>query len=389
MQFNNQFAATVVAGPKLEDSISKAADQIAEQLNGPIDLLFAFFSEHEPEFLDQFTPALQKRTGASNVVGCSAESVIGMGKEFEAQPAVSLWAASLPNDSIDCVHLEYERSPDGGVITGWPDGYENGWADNSSLITLGDPFSFPMDVLLDRFNEDRPGVNIIGGMCSGADVPGHARLLLNDETHSSGVVAVRITGDSMQAPVVSQGCRPIGETFVITAAEQNVIKQLGGEPALKQLKKIFRELPARDQRMIETGLHIGRVINEYQDTFQYGDFLIRNVIGFNQEEHSITIGDYVRPGQTVQFHVRDHQSADVEMNQLLNDKKDSEPAAALIFSCNGRGLRLFPDPHHDASTIESAFGSIPNAGFFAAGEIGPVGGQNFVHGFTASVALFK
>ena len=141
--------------------------------------------------------------------------------------------------------------------------------------------------------------------------------------------------------------------------------------------------------MIESGLHIGRVINEYQDKFQYGDFLIRNVVGFDQEEHTIAIGDYVRPGQTVQFHIRDHQSADVEMNQLLNDKKDLQPAAALIFSCNGRGLRLLPDPHHAASTVESAFGAIPNAGFFAAGEIGPVGGQNFVHGFTASVALFK
>ena len=389
MEQENKFAAAVVDSPQLENAIQTAVTQITSQLDGSPDLLFAFFSEYEPELFDEVTPALQKLSGATNVVGCSCESVIGAGKEFEIQPAVSLWAASLPNEKIDCLHLEYHRSPDGGVMTGWPDGFEDGWRDNSNLIVLGDPFSFPVDGLLERFNEDRPGVNIVGGMCSGADTPGQARLLLNNETHSTGAVIVRITGDSMQLPVVSQGCRPIGEPLVITAAERNVIQQLGGEKALLQLKKIFRELPASDQRMIQSGLHIGRVINEYQDEFKYGDFLIRNVTGFDKETGSMSVAEYVRPGQTVQFHIRDHHSADVEMRQLLTEAKDNSPAAALIFSCNGRGLRMFPEPHHDASTVESVFGSIPNAGFFAAGEIGPVGGQNFLHGFTASVALFK
>lgn len=389
MEIENKFAAAVVDSPQLDGALNKAVKQIASQLNGSIDLLFAFFSEYEPELIDEVTPALQKMSGATHVVGCTCESVIGCGKELEAQPAVSLWAASLPGETIDCLHLEYHRSPDGGMMTGWPAGFEDGWQGNSNLIVLGDPFSFPIDGLLERFNEDRPGVNIVGGMCSGADIPGDSRLLLNGETHSTGAVVVRLTGDSMLPPVVSQGCRPIGEPLVITAAERNVVQQLGGENALSQLKKIFRELPASEQRMVQSGLHIGRVINEYQDEFKYGDFLIRNVTGFDQETGSMNIADYVRPGQTIQFHIRDHQSADIEMRQLLGDSKANTPAAALIFSCNGRGLRLFPDPHHDASTVESVFGPIPNAGFFAAGEIGPVGGQNFLHGFTASVALFK
>jgi small ligand-binding sensory domain FIST len=255
------------------------------------------------------------------------------------------------------------------------------------MIVLGEPFAFPVDVLLERFNEDRPGVRIVGGMASGASMPGESRLLLNDETFGEGLVAIRISGVALRM-LVSQGCRPIGESMVITKAERNVIESLGGKLALDVVFELFKTLPTREQRMFQNGLHVGRVINEYQESFGFGDFLIRNVVGIDKEQRSIAIGDYVRPGQTVQFHIRDSESASLELQQMLSSASRERPyQSALLFTCNGRGSNMFSEPHHDASMV-SASGKFPLAGFFAAGEIGPVGNKNFLHGFTASVVLF-
>jgi small ligand-binding sensory domain FIST len=176
--------------------------------------------------------------------------------------------------------------------------------------------------------------------------------------------------------------------MVITQAERNIIQQIGGRPAIDVLSELFQTLPTREQRSFQSGLQIGRVINEYQDSFEFGDFLVRNITGVDQALGSISIGDYVRPGQTIQFHIRDHESASAELTQLLKKQASQGPSkAALLFTCNGRGLNLFQDPNHDAACIQSV-APIPLAGFFAAGEVGPVGNRNFLHGFTASVVLF-
>jgi small ligand-binding sensory domain FIST len=193
------------------------------------------------------------------------------------------------------------------------------------------------------------------------------------------------------ATVVSQGCRPIGRHFVVTKAERNVIYELGGKPALAQLREIFDTLPTSEQRLVQRALHLGRVVSEYQERFEQGDFLVRNVMGIDSNSGAVAIGDFIRPGQTVQFHIRDEAAADAELKQLLagvRDQSAAAPAGGLLFTCNGRGTRMFSQPNHDAQAVASAFGPIPLAGFFAAGELGPVGRQNFVHGFTASVGLF-
>ena len=191
--------------------------------------------------------------------------------------------------------------------------------------------------------------------------------------------------------VVSQGCRPIGHTMIVTKAEQNIIRELGRRPALEVLREMFQELSEDDQRRVQDGLHIGRVINEYQEMFQRGDFLVRNVIGAD-DSGAIQITDLVRVGQTVQFHVRDAETADEDLRSLFmhaTRPARRRPAGALLFTCNGRGTRLFGKPNHDVSLIHEILGPIPVAGFFAMGEIGPIGGQNFVHGFTASMVLFE
>jgi small ligand-binding sensory domain FIST len=228
-------------------------------------------------------------------------------------------------------------------------------------------------------------------MASGSWGPGKNRLLLGKQVLDHGALALLVSGAVAVRNVVSQGCRPIGRPFVVTKAERNVIQELGGVPALVQLQQLFATLAPEEQQLARGGLHVGQVINEYQETFGRGDFLVRNVQGVDPQSGAIAIGDWVRVGQTVQFHVRDAATAHEDFDLLLAAAKGGNAArstGALVFTCNGRGTRLFDAPHHDAAAVESHWPGIPTAGFFAQGEIGPVGGKNFLHGFTASVALF-
>jgi small ligand-binding sensory domain FIST len=296
--------------------------------------------------------------------------------------------AQLPATEVATMHLQHQQTAEGETFTGWPSTLPGEWPNASALMVLGDPFSFPADRFLNRINEDQTGRPVVGGMASAASRPGENRLILGRDVPDRGAVAVYLNGNLRVRSVVSQGCRPIGSHFIITRAEKNVIHELGGVTAYDRLK----ELATHEQEMVREGLHLGRVVNEYQDRFEQGDFLVRNVLGVDPDTGAIAIGDYVRPGQTVQFHVRDAQTADAELRQLLSrmaNDDNASPQGGLLFTCNGRGSRLFSEPHHDAAAIEEALGSIPVAGFFAAGELGPIGGTNFIHGFTASIALFE
>ena len=261
------------------------------------------------------------------------------------------------------------------------------------MLLLGEPFSFPADELIRRLNEDRPGVPVLGGMASGGVAPGENRLLLGTQVFSHGAVAALVHGDVRIRSVVSQGCRPIGKPFVVTKSEANVIHELGGVAALVRLQEVFETLTEQDRLLVRHGLHVGRVLSEYQDKFVRGDFLVRNVIGADPKSGAIAIGDFVRPGQTVQFHIRDEQTADEDLRELLKTAAepggDNRSRGALLFTCNGRGTRLFSSADHDVRCVRQALGEIPVAGFFAQGEIGPIGGNNFLHGFTASIAVFE
>jgi small ligand-binding sensory domain FIST len=233
---------------------------------------------------------------------------------------------------------------------------------------------------------------VIGGMASVIHQAGDCRLLLDAAVHDQGAVGVVLHGPVGLRSIVSQGCRPIGKPFVVTKAQDNFILELGGRPAVDQLRELWESLTPQEQRLVQQGLHVGRVINEYQSDFQRGDFLVRNVIGVDRNRGAVVITDRVRVGQTVQFHVRDAQTADEDLHALLQldlHAHEKRPAGALLFSCNGRGSRLFEEANHDARAVRAAAGPIPLAGFFAQGELGPVGGRNFIHGFTASVALFE
>jgi small ligand-binding sensory domain FIST len=385
-------AAAISTLDGAREAVAETCQQLAERLGTSVDLVCAFLSPHHRDAAEDLAREICSRLGTECVIGCTAEAIIGNGLEVEAAPALSVWAAALPGVDITPLRLTYHRSPDGGSIDGFPDQLAGDWPDGAALLLVGDPFSFPADELLERFNDDRPGVPVVGGMASGAQRPQGNRLLLGKQVHCDGAVGVRLTGELRLRTVVSQGCRPIGQHFVVTNSDRNVIHGLGGKPAAGQLQEVFQSLPTSEQRLVQSGLFLGRVVSEYQDAFEQGDFLVRNVMGIDANSGGIVINDLVRVGQTVQFHVRDAKTADDELQHLLARVRDdaaAPPAGGLLFSCNGRGTRMFAGPDHDAGCVQAALPDLPLAGFFAAGELGPVGGRNFLHGFTASLALFE
>lgn len=381
-----------------EAALKSAVERAAQHLAGaPADLALIFASMHHADALGRVAQVVRQRGLARHVLGCTGESIVGEDREVEGAAALGLWAIQLPGVAVQPLHIAYDE--DTG-FRGWPPPSSDinispASADvrpPSSLILLGDPFTFPADRFLKQLNEEQRGLRVVGGMASGASSPGANRLVLDDAVFVDGAVAVALDGPLAVRTVVSQGCRPIGRPMIVTRVEQNLIRELGRRPAMEVLQELFVSLDARDQELIQQGLHLGRVINEYQEKFQRGDFLVRNVLG-TDGKGSIAITDLVRVGQTVQFHVRDADTADEDLRGLLKREREERPDArikgALLFSCNGRGTRLFPRPNHDVATIHDILGPVPVAGFFAMGEIGPVGGQNFIHGFTASIVLFE
>lgn len=372
-------------GAALAEVCRKALDQ----LSAPVDLAVVFVSHHHGPRFGRLAESLCKYLGTENLIGCTGESIVGGDREIEEGPALSLWVANLPGTRVSPLRLEFAHTPDGNVFTGLPEDVEEP-TNGRALLLLGEPFSFPADALLERLNEDSPGLPVIGGMASGAQEPGANRLLFGPREFERGAVGAWLEGAANIRSVVSQGCRPVGPSFVVTKAERNLILGLGGKPPLEQFRQIYHEMPTSEQALVQRGLHVGLVTNEYQEEFSRGDFLVRNVVGADPESGAIGIGDFVRVGQTVRFHLRDSQSADEDLRELLTTcRRDSQPAGALLFTCNGRGTRLFEEPDHDARSVRELLGDIPVAGFFAQGEIGPIGGRNFLHGFTASVAVFE
>ena len=231
---------------------------------------------------------------------------------------------------------------------------------------------------------------VVGGMASAGYGPGENALIRNDQVFKQGMVGVSLSGPALEVQtVVSQGCRPFGKTYVITKAHDNIIESLGGRPALSALRDAVMDLAEPDRQLLSKGLFVGRAISEYKEKFGRGDFLVRSVMNVDNETGAVTIGDHVRIGQTIQFQVRDAATATEDLALLLSPHGVPKAAGGLLFSCNGRGTRLFDASSHDIHAANAALPQTPVAGFFAAGELGPVGQRNFMHGHTASFALFR
>ena len=255
-----------------------------------------------------------------------------------------------------------------------------------TLLLLADPFTFPVEAFITRLADDHPDLQVIGGMASAAQGPGGNRLALDGALHRDGAVGVLLSGGPRVRAVISQGCRPVGSAYIVTDAQDNVIRELGGKPSLERLTEVAEALPDDERLLLSHGLQIGIVVDEHQAEFGRGDFLVRSVLGASKADGSISVGTSVEIGRTVQFQVRDAIAADEDLRELLAGR---EAAGALLFACTGRGENLFGVPNHDAELVEDLLGPLPVAGAFCAGELGPVGGRNEVHAFTASLALFE
>jgi small ligand-binding sensory domain FIST len=377
------------------ESTPQAADRVIgsarEALGGRIDLAFVFFTAHHADEAEALVERLWRELAPQAMVGCSAEGVIGGDLEIEREPGLSLLVAACgAGVRAHPFHLapgEWEQ------VLAEPQALREriGYGEQTrAIIGVGDPFTTPAPQLLAALDETAPGAPLIGGMASSATVPGENRLVRNDQTVRGGFVGMSLSGELAVSTVVSQGCRPIGRPMVITRSHENIIEQLGGKPPMKAFEEMFRELPEAEQGLLRNGLFVGRAISEYRERFGRGDFLIRNVMGADRDSGAMAVGDHVRTGQTVQFHVRDAQTADEDLALLLDAQRlHAPPAGALLFSCNGRGTRLFDTPCHDIAASRRAMPQTPTAGFFAAGELGPVGGRSFIHGHTASFAIFR
>ncbi len=340
-----KFAAALSVQSDLERAISEVCRDALAQLDATPHLAMLFVSSEYANIDQVVARQVGDLLGPTILIGGIGESIVGWDREIEQQPAAALWLARMDDVQVIPMHLRLERTAEGASIVGWPDELSEHWPRDAVMLLIGDPYSFPADVMLERLNEDRPGLRVVGGMTSGGAAPGDSRLFFGQELHTAGAVAVMLSGPLRTTTVVSQGCRPIGHHLIVTKTEGNLIQELGGKPALLQLKEIFDTLPTSDQQLVQRGLHLGRVVNEYQDRFEQGDFLVRNVMGLDADTGTIAVGDYFRPGQTVQFHLRDHHTADEEMRQLLaavrDDSQDS-PQGGLLFTCNGRGQQVVP-----------------------------------------------
>lgn len=414
-----RFASGLSGYAEPATAAEQACEAVRERLGaGPVDLAVVFFSGAHVDVAAGLSNVIRRRLSPSCLVGLSAESVIGDRIELERVAGISILAARLPGCSLTPFQLDrlmpIQDGPDG--LARLAQGIGAGPSLRGTLL-LADPFSVPTVKLLPALNQARargagglPVGHLFGGMASAGRGPGGNALILNDRVFRSGGVGVSISGNIEVDAFVSQGCRPFGPNLVVTKAKGNVIFQLGNRPALDVVNEAIAELGESGRELLKSGLFIGRVINEYKDRFGRGDFLIRSVIGIDQNNEALAVGDLMRVGQTVRLHVRDAATADEDLGLLLDAQKlKPPPVGCMAITCNGRGTRLFDESHHDAAAICRAFdppesgehkakggkpygaddSTVPLAGFFAGGEIGPVGHESFMHGHSASVAVFR
>jgi small ligand-binding sensory domain FIST len=369
--------------PNTRDAAAEAATIAREALVAVSPTLAVLVtSPHHAARARDVLDVVHKFARPDALVGCVAEAVVAGRREVEDAPAVAVWLAALPQPA-ETFHMEFLRTGTRGIFAG----YQFGRDTMDLHLLFPDPRTFPAHLLLSHLNAHSPNTKVMGGLVGGAMGAGPNTLFYEGKVLESGAVGVRLRGLRVQ-PVVSQGCRPLGDPYTVTRAEGSIITELAGRPPLRLLEQLGSRLSPTEQVLASRGVLLGMAMAEKAELTR-GDFLIRAVTGADDATGALQIGDVVEVGATVQFHVRDGTTADEDLREsLLHASVAGRPIGALMFTCNGRGSRMFDVPNHDAALVTDLLGGAPVAGFFAAGELGPVGGKNFLHGFTASLALF-
>lgn len=391
------FASAATTQERADAAVADLVQQIQSQFGviaggQTIHVAIAFLSAHFTQQVRAIAHELRAAFNPGVLLGCTAEGVIGREQEIEDSPAIALVVARMPDVELTPFILQ-------AADTDWHklllDQDEfcclvEAPEETRLFILLGDPFSTPMDDVLESFNTCYPGIPVIGGMASGALRPNGNALFLDDQVTHEGIVGVALSGALDVDVVVSQGCRPIWKPFKVGSAHRNIIHELEGRPPLAWLQDLIPELPEEDRVLLQKGLFVGRAASTDRETYGRGDFLIRGVMGIDQHSGAVAVGDSVIEGEIIQFHLRDALTAREDLEMMLIPQAFREPPkGGLLFSCNGRGLRLYDYPNGDISVVQRSLEDTPLAGFFCAGEIGPIGGVNFLHGHTASLVLFR
>ena len=381
--------------PALDDAIAECAAAIKTSVEDEtLDMAIVFISPHYEDSYEQVAGLMAENLGARHVFGCSGGGVIGNGQEIEQRAGISITAAVLPDVDIKPFHLQVHRLPD---LDAGPDKWETMIgvpADRDPhFVMVADPYSFPVQDLLMGMDYAFPRATKIGGLASGASRQGGNALFLDEQVLRTGAIGLALYGNITVDTVVAQGCRPIGQPMRISKSDRNMLLELDGKPPMDIIRTMFQELPERDRELLGHSLFLGVVMDELIENPVQGDFLIRNVVGTDSTTGGLAIGEMLKEGQLVQFHLRDAETSADDLQAVLSryadENRENEIPGALLFSCLGRGKFLYGRPNHDTDIFREKLGAVPLGGFFCNGEIGPVSGTTFLHGYTSSFGLFR
>ncbi len=371
-----KWASAVSSAPQLGDAIADAASGVRRRLDDRApDLAVVFVSPHHAAGYDAVPELVRAALEPRTLIGCSAGGVIGGGHEVESEPGLCITAASLPDVTITPFHTTDPVLP---ALAADP---------APQLVVLPEPFSFDAETFLRLVDHRLPGSTVVGGVASGARQPGQNALFLDAAGHRDGVVGVALDGNVRVDTVVAQGCRPIGEPMFVTRSERNLLYEVDGRAPAAVLSDLHRRASPRDQELFRSSLFLGIVMRD-QQTYGQGDFLIRNVLGLDGKTGAVAVGALLRIGMVVQFHLRDARTSADDLDAMLG-RYARKPSGSLLFSCLGRGQHLYGRADHDTDLVRRHLGDVPLGGFFCNGEIGPVQGTTYLHGYTSAFAFFR
>ena len=376
-----------------------ALDEIITQLRRQLsnqrpDLCLIFVSSDFRSAYESISTRLNQELMPHTILGCSGGGVVGDQREVEHRSALAVTAAILPNVKITPFRVSEGSLPGLDVSPRqWQSLVGVPASEQPHFILLADPFSIHIENLIMGLDFSYPKSVKVGGLASGAKQAGDNALFLNKVCYRTGAVGVALTGNIALDTLVAQGCRPIGKPMRITKSDRNILMELDGETPLHVLRHLYTTLDARDQELLQHALFLGLVMDPLKTHFSQGDFLVRNIVGLDTQKGILAAGALLRQGQTVQFHLRDAQTSTDDLEHILTSYRSraghDHVAGALLFSCLGRGEFLYGRRNHDTQLFQDKMGQIPVSGFFCNGEIGPVAGTTYLHGYTSCFALFR
>jgi small ligand-binding sensory domain FIST len=379
----------LIVGEFRESAVIAAAAESLAECGGQPSCGFLFLSASWLPHIHEVLDLVRLHGRIPLLVGALGSGLIGRGKEAEGVAGMSLLLLSLPETKMTPIVISNEQIEESTGPAYWQMETGIGPEEVDSWIVLANPYAPNLERWLAEWNVAFPEAPSIGGLSSGSTESGDQALLLDGKMIDAAVLALAVKGGKIRT-IVSQGCKPVGEPFTITQADENLVYALGSRPAYQVLSETFNGLSDDEKERARGNLFAGLAASEYVADLKRGDFLVRNLLGADPDTGAVAIGARARTGQTLQYQLRDKITAHADLVELskISEMKGCKPLASLVFSCNGRGARFFGIPDHDAKTLSEVFGPMPSAGFFCNGEIGPIGNASYLHGYTASIALF-